>query len=149
MAGMSELWYRDGLQFSCKVCGRCCGGGEGFVWVTPEEINRMAKKMGINTALFEQSFVKTVRGTNRQAAHGRSLSLKEYSNGDCVLLNDKTRSCMVYDERPIQCRTWPFWNYNIESPKAWKRTAKYCPGCDNGKLYTLEEIEEQKNGIEL
>jgi Fe-S-cluster containining protein len=138
---MSELWYKDGLQFGCKVCGRCCGGEPGYVWVSTEEINRMAEKMGIVAGLFEDSFVKPVRG--------RMRSLKERPNGDCVLLNETTHGCMVYEERPIQCRTWPFWMRNIDSPKSWKATAKFCPGCNRGKLYTLDEIEEKKTGIEI
>jgi Fe-S-cluster containining protein len=132
-----EPWYHDGLQFGCKACGRCCGGGPGYVWITQEEIDRMAKRLGLSTLLFEQAFVWTVRGRKR--------SLKEYPNGDCVLLDEKTRGCKVYDERPIQCRTWPFWSQNIDTPNSWKTTAKFCPGCNSGKFYTLAEIEKQRN----
>lgn len=101
----------------------------------------MARKLGLSTILFEQAFVWTVRG--------RKKSLREYPNGDCVLLDEKTRGCKAYGDRPIQCKTWPFWAQNIDSPKSWAATAKICPGCDQGRLYTLEEIEEQKAGIEL
>ena len=136
-----EPWYKDGLQFECKQCGRCCGGGPGYVWVTQNEIDALAKKLGLSSLLFEQVFVYTVRG--------RKKSLKEYPNGDCVLLDEKLRGCKAYEDRPIQCKTWPFWPQNIDSPKSWAVTAKYCPGCDQGRLHSLEEIEEQKAGIDL
>ena len=129
-------WYKKGLQFECKVCGRCCTGGSGYVWVTQDEIDRIAAQMGLDPAMFEQVFVWTVRPKQR--------SLKEYPNGDCVLLSDQTRRCRVYKDRPIQCRTWPFWSQNLFSPNTWKATAQACPGCNNGKLYTLEEIEERR-----
>ena len=130
-------WYKDGLQFECKACGQCCTGGPGYVWVSQKEIDQIAEKMEIATLLFEQVFVWTVRGTQK--------SLKEYPNGDCVLLSDKTRNCRVYTERPIQCRTWPFWPQNIFSRNTWNAVAASCPGCNRGKLYTPEEIEKLSN----
>ena len=133
-------WYKKGLQFECKACGRCCSGGSGYVWVTQDEIDNIAAQMGLDPQMCEQVFVWTVRGKQR--------SLKEYPNGDCVLLSDQTRRCRVYSERPIQCRTWPFWSQNLYSPSTWKATAATCPGCNNGRLYTLEEIEAQREAWE-
>ncbi|MDR1965004.1 MAG: YkgJ family cysteine cluster protein, partial [Planctomycetaceae bacterium] len=66
-----------------------------------------------------------------------------------VLLDEKSRVCKAYEDRPIQCRTWPFWSQNINSPKSWNRIAKFCPGCNQGKFYSLEEIEKQKAAIDL
>ena len=98
----------------------------------------MAKELGISRTQFEMSFVRLI--------FGRKKSLTERPNGDCVLLNPETKKCMVYDTRPVQCRTWPFWEQNLDKPSSWKRTAKGCPGCNNpqGKLYTLEEIESER-----
>lgn len=132
-------WYKEGLQFECTVCGRCCSGGEGYVWVSQEEINSIAAQIGLSPLIFEQVFVWTVQAKRR--------SLKEHPNGDCVLLGDKTRRCRVYSERPIQCRTWPFWTQNLFSPDTWAAAAATCPGCNNGKLHTLEDIEEQRKAF--
>jgi len=132
-------WYKDGLQFECTVCGRCCTGGSGFVWVSQTEIDSIAAQMGLTPLMFEQVFVWTVRPKQR--------SLKEYPNGDCVLLNDQTHRCRVYAERPIQCRTWPFWTQNLLSPNTWSAIAATCPGCNRGRLYSLEEIEERRKAF--
>jgi Fe-S-cluster containining protein len=140
MTESSLPWYKDGLQFECTVCGRCCTGGSGYVWVSQEEIDSIAAQMELAPLLFEQVFVWTVRSKKR--------SLKEYPNGDCVLLSDKTRRCRVYAERPVQCRTWPFWSQNLLSPNTWSATASTCPGCNRGKLYTLDEIEERRKAFE-
>jgi len=129
-------WYHEGLQFECQACGCCCSGGSGYVWVTQEEIDKIATQMELDSLMFEQVFVWTVTAEKR--------SLKEYPNGDCVLLGDKTRRCRVYKERPIQCRTWPFWWNNLYSPSTWATAAATCPGCNTGKLYSLKEIEEQR-----
>ena len=134
----SERWYKEGLRFGCRQCGKCCGGAPGYVWVNDDDIIAMAAELGITKYDFEMSFVRIVRG--------RKMSLNERENGDCVLLSPKTRKCMVYESRPIQCRTWPFWDYNVKEPKNWKQISKTCPGCYNpqGKLYTLEEIEKER-----
>ena len=131
-------WYKDGLRFGCKQCGGCCGGAPGFVWVTDEEIAAIAKELGFTPAQFTESFVRLIAG--------RRKSLTERANGDCALLDAKTRKCLVYESRPLQCRTWPFWETNLDRPSSWSRAAKRCKGCNNpeGKLYSLEEIEEER-----
>jgi len=130
-----QPWYADGLQFTCTQCGECCSGEPGFVWVEQEEIDAMAAVMEISTDAFEKRFVKQV-GTDR--------SLVEYPDGDCILLDPKTRKCSVYHARPVQCRTWPFWDSNLETKADWKETCEVCPGAGVGQLYRLEQIEKAR-----
>ena len=127
-------WYTSGLSFECTQCGDCCSGpGEGYVWVTPQEIISLAASIGMSDRLeeFEHKFTRQV---------GTQTSLVEYSDGDCIFLDPKSRHCTVYQARPVQCRTWPFWKSNVKTPKAWSQAAKSCPGCNQGRLYTLVEI---------
>ncbi len=125
-------WYRDGLQFECTQCGACCSGEPGFVWVNQDEIDAMAEVMELDPSVFESKFVRQV-GTDR--------SLVEYPDGDCILLDPTSRKCTVYHARPIQCRTWPFWDSNLKRKKDWKETCEVCPGAGKGTLYTFEQIE--------
>jgi len=141
MAGIPKhVWYAGGLRFQCTQCGDCCSGSEGYVWVNQEEINAMAARIGIDPITFEERHVKRV---------GVRRSLKERANGDCVLLDEKTRKCTAYDERPRQCKTWPFWESNIRSPEAWAEAAEACPGCNKGNLVPLESIVEQAAKIRI
>ncbi len=39
-------WYQDGLRFTCTMCGKCCTGDPGYVWVTDEELAALAKFLG-------------------------------------------------------------------------------------------------------
>ncbi|MDO5555025.1 MAG: YkgJ family cysteine cluster protein [Planctomycetia bacterium] len=136
-----EVWYKEGLRFGCRQCGSCCTGEEGYVWVTEEEITKLAQTMKVPRAYFEATMVYMVKDGKK--------SLRERPNGDCVLLTPGKGTgkgtCMVYADRPVQCRTWPFWPQNLDSEHSWKETAKFCRGCNNrqGRLYTVEEIEEQ------
>lgn len=138
---MSELpWYRDGLRFTCTQCGDCCTGAPGFVWVTKEEIAALAAAVGLDCEAFEEQYVRRV---------GARKSLKEFPNGDCVLFDSQTRRCTAYAARPRQCRTWPFWESNLRTPADWQRTCQACPGSGQGRLYTLEEIEAQRQVIRV
>jgi len=141
MAGISkEAWYSDGLRFECTQCGDCCSGSEGYVWVNQEEIDGMANRIGMDSVAFEDRFVKRV---------GVRRSLKERPGGDCVLLDPQTRKCTAYEERPRQCKTWPFWQSNIRTPEAWAEAAQACPGCNKGDLVPLEQIVEQAAKIRI
>jgi Fe-S-cluster containining protein len=67
------------------------------------------------------------------------LSLKEKANFDCIFWD---QSCGVYQSRPLQCRTFPFWPSILESRSAWLETARSCPGIGKGEQHSLELIQE-------
>ena len=131
-----EVWYQEGLRFSCTQCGACCSGEPGYVWVNAEEIAAIAEHMDLPVDEFEKKFVRVV---------GTDKSLVEYPDGDCIFLDPEERNCMVYEARPIQCRTWPFWDSNLESEEAWAETCEVCPGSGKGRLYSIGQIEKRRN----
>jgi Fe-S-cluster containining protein len=133
-------WYQDGLRFTCSQCGDCCSGAPGYVWVNNEEIAALAALVGMSSEAFEVEYVRQV---------GIRKSLKEFSSGDCIFLDPEKRGCTVYDARPRQCRTWPFWDSNLKSPADWAHTCSVCPGSGKGKLYQLQQIEEQRKVMKV
>jgi Fe-S-cluster containining protein len=126
-----QPWYRDGLRFECTQCGNCCTGSPGYVWVNDVEIREIAAYL--------DKPVGEIRLLNTRPARGKT-SLIEYANGDCIFFDPHGRGCTIYPVRPVQCRTWPFWASNIESPEAWRQTQSVCPGAGQGELVTLETI---------
>ena len=134
---MSEQpWYKNGLNFACTQCGNCCTGSPGYVWVTDEDIRAIADYL--------DKPIGEVRLLHTRPARGR-VSLNEYANGDCIYFDPQVRRCTIYPVRPIQCRTWPFWSGNVETPEAWKETGRECPGINQGDFVPLEEIETRLN----
>ena len=123
-------WFEDGLAFECTRCGACCTGAPGFVWVNEEEIGRIAAFLGESIEQFSKRYVRQV---------GERYSLIERPGGDCIFW-DKSRGCTVYSARPVQCRTWPFWPDNIESPETWEAVTDVCPGSGRGQVFTVDEI---------
>lgn len=137
----SQPWYREGLRFQCTQCGNCCTGAPGFVWVNRQEIADLAQAAGIaDLDEFERLYVRRV---------GLRYSLVEFPNGDCVFFDGQKRTCTVYEARPRQCRTWPFWKSNVQSPEAWQQTCEQCPGSGKGKLYSLDKIQKSVDVISI
>ena len=131
-----EKWYMGGLRFDCQQCGSCCTGEPGYVWVSREEIRLIAEFLGRDDEWLPKDQLRRV---------GFKYSLTERANGDCVFLKslgEGKRGCGIYPVRPLQCRTWPFWTYNLKSPSAWAEAGEMCRGMNNGKSYTFDEIEE-------
>ena len=104
------------------------------MWVNKDDIGRLSEELGLPIDQFEATYVRLV---------GIRKSLVEFDNGDCVFFDNKSRKCKVYSARPRQCRTWPFWQSNLKSPEAWEETCRVCPGSGAGRLYQLQEIQEQ------
>lgn len=130
-----EKWYGGGLRFECTQCGNCCSGPPGYVWVTREDIARIAESLGRSDGVLDRKYVRRV---------GLRYSLTEKPDGDCVFLKRKDGKsyCGVYDARPLQCRTWPFWSQNLRSANSWRQASETCPGMNNGKHYGFVAIEE-------
>jgi Fe-S-cluster containining protein len=133
-------WYHKGLNFTCSQCGDCCTGAPGYVWVNKAEITALAQRFDMDEESFEETYVMQV---------GIRKSLKEFPNGDCVFFDGKKRKCTVYENRPRQCRTWPFWDSNLRSPEAWAETCEICPGSGKGKLHQLDSIEVQRKVMHI
>ncbi len=132
---MSELpWYKDGLPFECTQCGDCCTGAPGFVWVNEDEVRAIADYLDKPIGEIRLLYTRPARG---------KISLTEYRNGDCVFFDPNGRGCTIYPVRPVQCRTWPFWGANVESPEAWKATCQACRGSGRGELIPLEIIQQR------
>jgi hypothetical protein len=138
-------WYADGLRFACTQCGNCCTGPTGYVWFTEAEGKALANRLELSEADFYRRFARKLEGhwslRENKTAHGY----------DCIFLDRDTvpgkAVCGVYEARPSQCKTWPFWPENVRSPHSWAQTKKVtpCPGMDTGKLVPIEQIRIQRD----
>lgn len=130
-------WFSKGLRFKCTGCGQCCTGSPGYVWVNDEEIAEMAGRLKISPADFQRQYI-------RQVGQRRSL-LENSRNYDCVFLKDK--KCQIYPVRPKQCRTFPWWQHNLQTEDQWNEAAKYCEGINHPEapIIPSETILEQLN----
>ena len=126
-----QAWWKDGVQFECQGSGQCCvsHGEYGFVYMTATDRLKMAKLLKLSMKAFTEKYCDETDGF---------YHLKEGSNPACMFLKDKR--CTVYEARPTQCRTWPFWP-EVMSAKTWKaEVASFCPGVGKGRVWPAEEI---------
>ena len=132
-------WNICGLHFECMQCGRCCSGpGEGYIWVTKNEISAIAEFLNITVEELSKKYL-------RRAGFRRTI-IEERSSKDCIFLQEigGKKGCLIYPVRPRQCINWPFWPSNLTNPDTWNEAARRCPGINRGRLYSFEEIEKIK-----
>lgn len=127
-----KRFFKDGLRFECKGDGKCClsRGKYGFVYLSFNDRRRLARHFNISLTEFTAQYTRKCDG---------SYELK-YADKDCPFL--KNSRCEVYESRPWQCRTWPFWPENMDSIVWEQEVAADCPGIGKGRLYSAAEIEE-------
>lgn len=129
-----NVWYEDGLKFKCTGCGKCCTGAPGYVWLTDDDIEKFADHFKISQKEFLQKYTRYVKG---------HYSLNEIpKHYDCVFFKDT--KCTVYNARPKQCRTFPFWDENLKSKEAWDSVAIDCEGINHkdAPVIPLSEIKK-------
>jgi uncharacterized protein len=125
-------FYKEGIRFECQGEGKCCisRGRYGYVYLSFNDRRRLAKHCGMSTAEFTERFTDKVDG----------LYELRYTGKDCPFIQDNR--CAVYEARPSQCRTWPFWPENMNEIVWEQEVASWCPGVGKGRLYSSEEISE-------
>jgi hypothetical protein len=134
---MKEYAEEQGLMFSCTMCGSCCGGAPGYVWLGLSDIAGLSLFLKIKPMALIDTYCRKFH-----TLEGFSLSLKEKkSTYDCIFLEQGR--CSVYSARPIQCRTYPFWEEVLASSDSWNQEKRFCPGIGKGNLVSLEEIQNR------
>jgi len=129
-------WYADGLCFECRPdCGACCSNHDDYshVYLEGQDADRLAAHLGLAREEFLRRFTVPDDG---------HVVLRMDAPA-CPFL-DGTR-CTVYDARPTQCKTFPFWPETLRSRTTWTKLRRFCPGIDVGPRHTLLEIEEVRS----
>jgi len=106
---------------ACAMCGgNCCIGESGYIWVNYEEIEAIANFLNLTIEDFAQKYL--IRAKNR-------YSLKEIKTKNlgyaCIFFDLEKRLCKIYDVRPSQCKSFPFWE---QFKNDTKELIKECPG---------------------
>jgi Fe-S-cluster containining protein len=107
-----SLIKKNGFDYSfdpsnCDSCGgKCCIGESGNIWINKLEIEKLSEHLNIT---LEELRVKYLE------RRGYKYSLKEVQlskdNFACIFFDLIKKQCSIYEFRPIQCRTFPFWDY--------------------------------------
>jgi hypothetical protein len=117
------------VRFECQPgCTKCCDQ-QGFVYLTEDDITRMAAFLNMPARDFESQFVFRTKKLRR---------LRVPRHAQCSFLQDG--KCSVHEVKPVQCRAFPYWP-ELLNTRAWKKAAKWCPGIGKGELVNIEAAE--------
>jgi len=122
----------SGLRFECTQCGQCCWtrGQYTHVYLTPPDMERLASTLGLGVPAFRERY------TFRDEDGWMEL---EFTGGRCVLLDPETNLCTVYESRPVQCRTFPFWPELIQRGRWTAEAKRICEGVGKGREVPADE----------
>lgn len=133
---MDAPFYSEGLQFKCQQCSLCCRKDPGFVYLSKKDLTKLIHCFNLNIDVFIDKYCRWVPYYDGHDV----LCLKEKKNYDCIFWDN---GCTAYKSRPIQCSTYPFWTFLLESKENWLSESKDCPGINKGENHSCSEIQSK------
>lgn len=116
---------KEGFDFAfnpsgCDTCaGNCCIGESGYIWINKTEIEILAKHL--NMTVEDLAYKYLFKAGYKYSIKEKQLDKNNYA---CVFFDIEKRCCSIYEARPVQCRTFPFWDYFKENKE---EVFKECP----------------------
>ena len=131
-----RMFYENGLNFECQRCRYCCSVEPGYVFLSEKDLERLSSFFGLERDDFIRTYCRLV-----DYGQYSLVSLTERSNYDCEFLSPE--GCTVYEARPEQCRTYPFWANIVQSEENWNNEKMYCRGIGKGRKVSADEIRRE------
>lgn len=117
----------------CESCGgKCCYGESGYIFVSVDEMKKVAQFLGMPFEDLALRFVKKVGYRfsfieQKCNIFPQNKPVKAGENMRCVFFNERTLKCDIYPVRPRQCRTFPFWEmYKKDKSELIERCIGIC-----------------------
>jgi hypothetical protein len=102
------------------------------VYFPPRELQRAADFVGLTPREFRSRYHVRLLDGVPALDPGNDLPCPFYDAED---------GCTIYEARPTQCRTFPFWPEIAGQKRAWDREARECEGMNRGPRHSVIEIE--------
>ncbi len=122
---MSAIVKKDGFDYAfdtsaCSTCqGRCCTGESGYIYVSKSEVEKISELLGLEIRdfvgkyLFKKGYKYSIKETKYNDSH------------ECIFYDRDINGCKIYEARPSQCISFPFWDYYKTRVDELKQE---CPG---------------------
>ena len=91
----------------CESCeGDCCIGEPGYIWIKKEEQKKLASYLKISLLDLRSKYLKKV--DYKYSIKENKIDNQNYA---CIFFDLDKKQCSIYDVRPSQCISFPFWDY--------------------------------------
>ncbi|MFQ5671876.1 MAG: YkgJ family cysteine cluster protein [Nitrospinales bacterium] len=128
---MRRWWEREPVRFECQPqCFKCCLK-PGIVCFSDADIRRAATFLQCSTTEFKSEYL---------VKEGDLWLIDVTEDQPCPFLT--LQGCRIHESKPTQCKTYPFWEENLESRNLWKLTALFCPGIGLGSMFPVTAIRK-------
>lgn len=87
----------------CKICKGYCCRGDGYVFLNQNDIEGISLYLNLEKEQFLQTYTRVFYDKIVLA------NIKVGGEYQCCFL-DKDGLCEIYTKRPLQCKTFPFWD---------------------------------------
>jgi hypothetical protein len=125
------------MRFQCQPgCIRCCEQ-KGFVYVTREDIARLAGHLKITQAEFKRRYL---------CGTAPLLRFRKQRQKQCPFL--LSNGCSVHEVKPLQCKSFPYWPELLDKASERREAAEYCPGMNRGPLVNIEVAREVADEVQ-
>ena len=144
---MTNLMLTKPMKFN--LTGKCCTGSSGHVWLTKTDISDISQKLELDPRAFLKKYARWIPRMEKWSLIEKNIA----DDYHCIFL-EGGKLCSVYEVRPVQCRTFPYWPNVMETKETWLEEKLICEGIDNPTACTtpMETInttlEWQKDDIE-
>jgi len=138
MTAVKKWWEKEPLRFECQPdCFKCCSK-PGVVYFDTPAIENAARIIKISVERLKKEFLKFNDG---QWVH------EVENEKPCSFLTPQ--GCAIHHGKPLQCRTYPFWQENMTSKSMWKLVGAFCPGIGIGQNVPVTTIRKFLNQFKL
>jgi Fe-S-cluster containining protein len=125
------------MRFQCQPgCIRCCEQ-KGFVYLTREDIARLAEHLGVTRAEFKRRYL---------CGTAPLLRFRKQRHKQCPFLF--STGCSVHAVKPLQCSSFPYWPELLDKVSERREAAAYCPGMNHGPLVNIDVAREVANQVQ-
>jgi len=117
-----DFFWKNGLSFTCTGCGGCCQN-EGDTWFTMHEFCRLVSSLGLPVEDILDIYVHDIVADWVKMKHKVCV---DTGVDQCIFLDASggNKRCSIYEDRPIHCKTYPFWPTIVSTVTSWENEGK-------------------------